>query len=129
MSTRPRPVLFLALAAAWSIASSARAHDPPEISRIHWSPTRTILSTNRGLIVGSADQRRWRFMCTAAWNPPFGEQPDLAQLAHGELLAATTRGLQTSADGGCSWRGVDPFAAAAASALAQAVDDPDHLYL
>jgi hypothetical protein len=44
-------------------------------------------------------------------------------------MAATSRGLVTTEDGGCSWRGVDPFSKTAATALTQDPTRPERLYL
>ncbi|HKP61322.1 MAG TPA: hypothetical protein VJV78_31555 [Polyangiales bacterium] len=120
----------------WSLSSllicvSVRAHDPPEISGLLWGDdgNSLVLRTNRGLIFGKPGAQDWRLMCGDAWGTPFGEQPDLVYLPDRQLMAATTVGLQVSNDEGCTWRGIEPFAATTASALVQHPADPMLLYL
>lgn len=112
-------------------AASARAHAPPEISRIVWSPDgdRLVLVTNRGLVFKAAQSDSWSMMCGAALGAGAWNEPDLAYLPDGRLLAATAQGLRATADGGCAWRAVAPFENAVAGALAQHPSEPNTLYL
>lgn len=113
------------------MTARASAHEPPEIGQILWSRSSDaiVLRTNRGLIFGDASAQNWRYMCSAAWGTPFGEQPDLAYLPDGRLLAATTQGLELSADEGCTWSGMTPFGSVRATSLAHHPLDPNRLYL
>ena len=122
----------LLITGAWlAFAAAAHAHPPPAISRIVWKPDGEgmVLRTNRGLLFGDPTSHDWRMLCTSALGIPYNEQPDLAYLPDGRLLAATTRGLRASADEGCSWQAIEPYAAVMTTALAQHPSDPARLYL
>jgi hypothetical protein len=122
---------------AFFAAASVHAHAPPAVSRVVWSPAGDliVLVTNRGLIFRAAPSDSWSMMCAAALGTgsvletQSWEEPDVAYLPDGRLLAATSMGLRATADGGCSWRAVAPFESAAARALAQHPSEPNTLYL
>ena len=119
------------------VAASALAHAPPEISRVVWSAdgNQMALVTNRGLIFKNAQSGTWSMMCGAALGTgPVSEtegwdEPEVAYLPDGRLLAATSRGLLATADSGCTWRTVAPFEGQATSALAQHPSEPNTLYV
>jgi hypothetical protein len=111
-----------------SVASSARAHAPPEVQRIVWKNARElVLVSNRGLMFGSLDAQTFSLMCNEALHVNNTEQPGIAYRRDGALLAATSNGLFRSDDQGCSWEPVPPLGALFVSALAQQADDPDTL--
>ena len=112
-------------------AASAHAHAPPEISRIVWSPAgdRVVLVMNRGLIFGAAPADAWSMLCGGALARAAWEEPEVAYLADGQLLAATPQGLRATDDGGCTWRAVAPFEDVVTSALAQHPSAPGTLCL
>jgi hypothetical protein len=116
---------------AMVVRTPVRAHDAVEVERLLWNSDGsklTMLST-RGLIFGSVDERQFRLMCTEALAISRLEQPDLAVLNDGSVLIATSSGLSLSSDEGCTWRGVEPFAMAMTTAMAQEPSSRDALYL
>jgi hypothetical protein len=112
------------------VAASASAHAPPEVGRIVWSPAgdRVVFVTNRGLVFKTTQSDSWSMLCDAALGTQEGEEPDVAYLPDGRLLATTRQGLRITQDSGCTWRAVAPFEGVAASALAQHPSEPNTLY-
>lgn len=110
---------------------AAAAHAPPQVFEAIVAPTgdAAVLLTNRGLLFGSLPSGPWRLMCNEAVGINGFEQPDLALLPDGSLIAATTAGLQRTADGGCSWQGVEPFAGVSTPALVQEPSAAATLYV
>jgi hypothetical protein len=127
-----KKLVFLpAVLFASSLASPVFADPPPRVVRMVWAPDgrNLVLVTNRGLIFGDEQTKRFRLMCNDALDLRVDDIPTLAYLADGRLLAAGTTGLKVSADSGCSWQGVAPFAATQTPAMAQHPIELDTLYL
>jgi hypothetical protein len=97
---------FLAIILALGIVTSrAEAHDPPALFRVlSRDPDATILSTNRGFIVGTATSDTWSLLCSEAFGVSTGARYGAARLAGGRLVISSERGLRVSDDGGCTWR-------------------------
>lgn len=110
--------------------SSAHAHPPPKAARIVFdaSGQAAVLPTNRGLIFGDIPTNTWRMMCGAALGIPLTELPDLAYLADGRLIVATSIGLRVSPDRGCSWEPVPPLGARKVAALVQHPSERNTLF-
>ncbi len=119
----------LALALTLAGARRAGAHASPHVLDILFRPEGDVLLTNRGLIFGDAERSDWRLMCNEALGIGTSERPSLVGLEDGGLLVASSRGLSSSIDQGCSWRGVEPFAAVAVPALVADPREPARLYL
>lgn len=113
-----------------AVEGRAHAHAPPAASRIVFDDASgAVLVTNRGLIFGDLTSGRWTMMCSNALGIELTEQPDVAFLPDGRLLAATSSGLRATRDRGCAWSSVKPFEMQATSALAQHPMEPRHLYV
>ena len=109
----------------------AIAHPPPQVLRIARSADQdsVALLTNRGIIFGKIKAKQWRLMCNEALHINTSEVPDLAYMPDGRLFVATSVGLQASADEGCTWQGVDPFATTSVPAMWQDPDQPAALVI
>jgi hypothetical protein len=136
---RSTPLCLIALASVWLAgAARAHAHAGPQVRGIVSLDAAdgldTVLVANRGLILRARSSHTWRLLCNEAYGVTTSEQPDLvarpgAEGGGASLLAATSRGLLGTDDGGCSWRGVEPFAGTAATALTRDPTRPERLYL
>ncbi len=96
-----------------------------------WAPDgeNVVLVTNRGLIFGNEQTKRFRLMCNDALDLRVDDIPSIAFLGDGRLLAAGTTGLKVSGDGGCSWQGLAPFGETQTPAMAQHPTERDTLFL
>jgi hypothetical protein len=96
-----------------------------------WAPNgrNVVLVTNRGLIFGDEQTKRFRLMCNDALDLRVDDIPGIALLGDGRLVAAGTAGLKVSADGGCSWQGVAPLGDTQTSSMAQHPTERDTLFL
>ncbi len=106
----PRTALFLALFALSSV--DARAHAPPYATGIgfHVTPAgeRSMIRTNRGLIVGSREQG-FRLVCNDAFRASLAEKVPVAELGGGGLLVGTYAGGLLRSDAAlCDFDAVGP---------------------
>jgi hypothetical protein len=88
-----------------------------------------LLVSNRGLIMRGSSSANWQLMCNEALGVSTVEIPDLAELSDGRLLAGTVRGLKISADRGCNWQVVEPYAELTVPSLAQHPTQLDRVYI
>lgn len=106
----PRTALFLVLFALSSV--DARAHAPPYATGIgfHVTPAgeRSMIRTNRGLIVGSREEG-FRLVCNDAFRASLVETVPVAELAGGGLLVGTYAGGLLRSDAAlCDFDAVGP---------------------
>jgi hypothetical protein len=106
----PRTALFLALFALSSV--DAWAHAPPYATGIGFHVTsageRSMIRTNRGLIVGSPEQG-FRLVCNDAFRASLVETVPVAELAGGDLLVGTYAGGLLRSDAAlCDFDAVGP---------------------
>jgi hypothetical protein len=111
------------------MASRAFAHATPHVLDIVFRDSGYVLLSNRGLIFGDKDRASWRLMCAEALGINTTEVPSLVGLPDGRLMVATSRGLSTTADDGCSWQSVAPFGMTSVPAMAKDPTDPKKIYL
>lgn len=111
-------------------APSAAAHQGPEILDLAFYPDAEsfVMVTNFGLVF-DVDSGEPALFCTAPLGITDSEQPDVAVLRDGRVLIATSGGLRSTVDKGCSLQPVDPYGTTMTSALSQDPVDPDTLYL
>ena len=111
-------------------STEAHAHASPQVRAVVFGDDRLgrVLVSNRGLLFGGVAGSGWRLMCNEALGVTTSELPELVSLPDGGMLAATSRGLKASHDGGCSWQSVEPFATIAVLSLARHPELPGHLY-
>jgi hypothetical protein len=116
---------------ALSMPASVLAHAGPQVRDIRPEGRghRQLLVSNRGLIVRGSSSANWQLMCNEALGVSTVEIPDLAELSDGRLLAGTVRGLKISADLGCSWQAVEPYAELTVPSLAQHPTQLDRVYI
>lgn len=112
-------------------AMPAVAHEAPEVLQLAWQPggDDLVMSSNRGLIFVRGADRQAQLLCTNALGISNSERPDLAFLADGRVLLASSAGLRSTRDQGCSWQAVEPYGKAMSPALLQHPTQPDTLYL
>lgn len=111
------------------LAPRASAHATPHVLDIVFRNDGYVLLSNRGLIFGDKDRTNWRLMCAEALGINTTEVPSLVGLPDGRLMVSTSRGLSTTADDGCSWQPVAPFATTSVPAMVQDPTDPQKIYL
>jgi hypothetical protein len=84
---------FLWVAATALYAGAAAAHAPPEATGILWSPNgsheRTVVRTNRGLIVSEDAGRTFRLLCNDAFGASLTEVAPVVATSTGRLLIAS----------------------------------------
>lgn len=147
MSRAARPTrLLLVLVCAClplAMATAVRAHDPPVCFDVRWradtrsshlpaaggSDNEAVCMSNRGPVFLDPATRTWRMACSRALGIPSTEIPDFVYAPDGRLLVATSSGLVSNADGGCTWTHDPAFAGDNTTALAQDPTDPSHLLL
>ena len=119
-----------ALLVASTLAAPAAADPPPRVVQMVWAPDgrHLVLVTNRGLIFGDEQTKRFRLMCHDALDLRVDDIPSVAYLGDSRLVTAGTAGVKVSADGGCSWQGLGPYGDTQAPAMAQHPTAPDTLY-
>jgi hypothetical protein len=114
-----------------TLAAGVLADPPPRVVRMVWAPDgrNVVLVTNRGLVFGDEQTKRFRLMCNDALDLRVDDVPRVAFLGDGRLITAGTTGVKVSADGGCSWQGVAPFGELQTPSRAQHPAERDTLYL
>lgn len=140
----PRSLLVAASTCALvAVTTLARAHDPPVCFDVRWrantrdprvpaaggSDDQAVCMSNRGLAFLDPTTKTWRIACAKALGIPSTEAPDLFYAPDGRLLVATSSGLLSNADGGCTWTTVPEFAGDNTSALAQDSMNAAHFVL
>lgn len=100
-------LIAIGLMSSWSLACAERAyaHSGPQVRTIFFegADKLTLLVANRGFILGEPARGNWQLMCNEALGINVSERADVAKLPDGTLLVATSHGLITSSDRGCSW--------------------------
>jgi Sortilin, neurotensin receptor 3, len=131
MGVRSLKIGAVCLLASLSMFSTSRAfaHATPHVLEILFRANGYVLLSNRGLIFGDKDRSNWRLMCAEALGINTSEVPSMVELPDGRLMVATSRGLQTTSDDGCSWQAVAPFGTTSVPALAKDPTDPKRIYL
>lgn len=111
-------------------SAAAHAHASPQVRAVLFGGDALgrVLISNRGLLFGGVAGTRWKLMCNEALGVTTSELPEIVSLPDGGMLAATSRGLKASKDGGCSWQSVEPFATTAAPSIAQHPTRAETLY-
>src|SRR5262249_7840234 len=66
-------------------------------------PSRTLLTTNFGLLISDDAGASWRWVCEAAVTSGLAVLYQISAPPARTLLAAATNGLYLSQDGGCTW--------------------------
>lgn len=119
------------LLAAWWGAGDAAAHAPPLGARVLLDGTErdAVIVTNRGLVFRNHATGAARLLCNEALLVNTSELPKLFVRGDGGLLVATSRGLRSTRDDGCTWTDVGGMANANISALASAPDAPRTVYV
>ncbi|HJL16115.1 MAG TPA: MYXO-CTERM sorting domain-containing protein [Sandaracinaceae bacterium LLY-WYZ-13_1] len=89
-------------------AASAAAHGrPPVLGSLHAAPgdpSRLVARATWGLAISDDGGDGWRWLCSAVMGVDArNEDPALAVMEGGVLLAGTFEGLRRSTDGGCTW--------------------------
>jgi hypothetical protein len=114
-------------------AATASAHAPPLGARV-LSPavgagTDEVIVTNRGLVFRDRESGASRLLCNEALRINTAELPNVALLADGGLLVATSSGLRLSRDQGCSWSDVGQMETTNTPALAADPSDPRRVFV
>lgn len=111
------------------VALPAQAHEAPQIRKLAWSPasSEVLLQTNRGLIFGDPATKKWRLLCNEAMHINSAESPGVAYLQDGTVLVATSGGLRSTRDHGCSWSVA--FEGLLVPALVQDGEQPERLFI
>jgi len=88
-----------------------------------------MLLSNRGLLFGEPGSRDWSLLCNEALGISTSEVPKVVVLPDARIMAASSRGLTQTTDGGCHWEGVASFAKIHSPSLTQDPNNPQRLYL
>jgi len=123
----PRRAFCAALGVALGLAAlPASAHAPPLGARVLSSDEgQELIVTNRGLVFREPATGTARLLCNEALGINTSELPNVALLADGGLLVATSNGLRLSRDQGCSWSDVGQMETTSTPALAADPNDRD----
>lgn len=108
----------------------AAAHAPAELTQfVSLDPSRLLLATNRGLIVGQREPRALAWLCIEALGIGVNEPYRLARVGPSRLLVASGRGLQESDDQGCTWSPTEVLGDVWVSSLQQHPHEGNVLYV
>jgi photosystem II stability/assembly factor-like uncharacterized protein len=114
-----------------ALATPASAHAPPLAARVLADPSGgdDVIVSNRGLVFRDTVSGASRLLCNEALHITTAELPNVARLADGSLLVASSRGLRLTRDQGCSWADVGGMGTTHTPALAAVPGDPDTIYV
>ncbi len=120
------------LGAALTLASlPALGHAPPLAARLLSGSTGDVevVVTNRGLVFREPRTGAARLLCNEALGINPAELPNVALLADGSILVATSGGLRRSSDQGCSWSEVGALGTTSTPALASDPTQPNRIFV
>jgi hypothetical protein len=120
---------FLTAAAMVACTATAQAHAGPQVRGIYLGQTSNMLLSNRGLLFGEPGSQDWSLLCNEALGISTSEVPKVVVLPDGRIMAASSRGLTQTTDGGCHWEGVATFEKVHSPSLIQDPNNPQRLYL
>ena len=120
---------LLAATATLACAATTHAHAGPQVRGIYPNPTSNVLLSNRGLLFGTPGSPEWSLLCNEALGVGTAEVPKVVVLPDARIIAASSRGVTQTANGGCHWESVAPFDTVNAPSLTQDPEDPQRLYL
>jgi photosystem II stability/assembly factor-like uncharacterized protein len=106
-----------------------RAHAGPQVRGIYPGQASNMLLSNRGLLFGEPGGHEWSLLCNEALGVTTAEVPNVVVLPDARIMAASSRGVTQTTDGGCNWEGVAPFEKTNAPSLTQDPQNPQLLYL
>lgn len=112
----------------------AAAHAPPLGARVLTPATpasgsEEVIVTNRGLVFRDPASGSSRLLCNEALRINTAELPNVAMLGDGGLLVATSSGLRSSRDRGCTWEDAGQMQTTNTPALAADPNDPNRVYV
>jgi hypothetical protein len=118
-----------AMVACTASTNTAHAHAGPQVRGIYLGQTSNMLLSNRGLLFGEPGSHDWSLLCNEALGISTSEVPKVVVLPDARIMAASSRGLTQTTDGGCHWEGVASFEKVHSPSLTQDPNNPQRLYL
>ncbi len=126
-------LLFVICAPLIARSESAFAHAPAAVAQfVSRDPSDVILATNRGLVLGALDTRKWSLLCNEALGVRgvgTSSSYHLVVLPSGRWLLASVDGMSFSDDRGCNWQELSALSDFSTPALVQHPNDPLQLYV